>query len=197
MIFLHYESCPSEPYSSLFIQIQHEVNTYPFSNYDRDCLSLKVNPVYNSLCQASRAYNMKLLASVVPGLIAYQGQSYNDYGVLHLTINGGRVGRILRNFTENYELDWLEPHAGPTYYAGTRVSILAKDGVLSELSDVLTSNTNIKFNVTNGLDKEIENSMTNTKGTIDCCLIVKITYIRSKFERQRRQLCFQQVSYSG
>ena len=110
---------------------------------------------------------MKLLASVVPGLIAYQGQSYNGYSVLHLTINGGRVGRILRNFTENYELDWLEPHVGPTYYAGTRVSILAKDGVLSELSDVLTLNTNVKFNVTNGLDKEIENSMTNTKGTID------------------------------
>ena len=116
---------------------------------------------------------MKLLGSFFSSLIAYQGQSYNDYGVLHLTINGGRVGRILRNFTENYELDWLEPHAGPTYYAGTRVSILAKDDVLSQISNVLTLNTNIKFNITGSLDMEIKNSMTNTEGTSISNLLLK------------------------
>ena len=107
---------------------------------------------------------MKLLVSLISSAFAYSGQSFNEYGVLHLNISGGRVGRILRNFTENYELDWLEPHSGPTFDAGTPVSILARTNVLTELSHAL-DNTNVEYNINGGLDQAIENSMQNTKGT--------------------------------
>ena len=114
---------------------------------------------------------MKLLGSLISAAFAYSGQSFEEYGVLHLNINGFRVGRILQNFTENYELDWLEPHSGPTFDPGTPVSILARTNVLTALSRAL-DDTTAKYTVNGGLDQAIENSMQNTKGMFNIKLML-------------------------